>query len=224
MMNKRQVQRYFQMSGLTLRADACEGVLNVLKREDNPKEALGELIDSLKSQMLDDTGIVTQQLLAQVVSQLSHDSQDIMSESIQLLTSFELPRLHYDVMRKEFSLLKPETILGSPQDKIEMFIQRLALLEQRLMRQEVFRPQLVSTNEIAASVTLTPVESLLGRGGVRTLLGMLTQVSYLTRPDWTFILIIHSCIFFYLGRGETVLFGRQDWNGKVGFESMSSTI
>ena len=182
MMNKRQVQRYFQMSGLTLRADACEGVLNVLKREDNPKEALGELIDSLKSQMLDDTGIVTQQLLAQVVSQLSHDSQDIMSESIQLLTSFELPRLHYDVMRKEFSLLKPETILGSPQDKIEMFIQRLALLEQRLMRQEVFRPQLVSTNEIAASVTLTPVESLLGRGGVRTLLGMLTQVSYLTRP------------------------------------------
>lgn len=142
-----------------------------------------ELIDSLKSQMTSDgdtSGIVSQELLAKVVSQLSHDSQDIMSESVQLLSAFETPKLTYDTMRKEFKLSpcgNPNTsLLGNATDKVEMFLQRFNLLEQRLLRQDLFKPKLVASREASATVTLTPVESLLGRPGVRTLLGMLTQV------------------------------------------------
>jgi DNA polymerase epsilon subunit 2 len=194
--SRKRVQRAFQMNGLTLRVDACDGVLNVLKREDHPVEALQDLIENIKAHMSQhhntsatsntSAGIVTQELLQVVVSELSHDAQDIMSESIQLLNALETPRLNYDAMRKEFTLLKDNeekrSLFGQAEDKPSMFIQRLALVQQRLLKQDLFRPKLVSTSgsnidaEASVTVTLTPVESLLGKIGIRTLLGMLTQV------------------------------------------------
>ena len=74
-----------------------------------------------------------------------------------------------------------------------MFAQRYALVRQRILRQDLFRPKLVtadgrhagtssnnaggssaSTNSITHAIT--PVESLLGRSGVKFLLGMIVQV------------------------------------------------
>ena len=69
--------------------------------------------------------------------------------------------------------------------QVEMFCQRYALIQQRILRQDIFQPKLVVTTarssattsgRTAATHTLTPVESLLGRGGVRYLLGMIVQV------------------------------------------------
>jgi len=66
--------------------------------------------------------------------------------------------------------------------KVDMFSQRYALIQQRILRQDIFQPKLVtashgrSQNE-GGTHTLTPVESLLGRSGVRYLLGMIVQVS-----------------------------------------------
>jgi DNA polymerase epsilon subunit 2 len=74
---------------------------------------------------------------------------------------------------------RPHRILG----QIEMYAQRFALVQQRILKQSVFRPKLVSADGRQASsdgrhVThnLTPIESLLGRAGVRFLLGMIVQV------------------------------------------------
>ena len=63
-----------------------------------------------------------------------------------------------------------------------MFAQRYSLVHQRLLRQDVFRPKLVSGaiasggKAAEATVVLTPIESLLGRPGIRTLLGIIVQV------------------------------------------------
>jgi DNA polymerase epsilon subunit 2 len=64
-----------------------------------------------------------------------------------------------------------------------MYAQRFALVHQRILKQNVFRPKLVSADGRQASSdgrhvthTLTPIESLLGRAGVRFLLGMIVQV------------------------------------------------
>ena len=74
----------------------------------------------------------------------------------------------------------PMTLLYN--EKVDMFNQRYALIQQRILRQDVFQPQLV-TNRIGRSAqnnggthTITPVESLLGRSGKRFLLGMIVQV------------------------------------------------
>lgn len=66
-----------------------------------------------------------------------------------------------------------------------MFSQRYALIQQRILRQDIFQPKLVTTSRRSSSqgnngggahTTLTPVESLLGRNGKRFLLGMIVQV------------------------------------------------
>ena len=64
-----------------------------------------------------------------------------------------------------------------------MFAQRFALIQQRILRQDLFRPKLVSSNGHGTSTeernvthSLTPIESMLGRHGVRFLLGMIVQV------------------------------------------------
>ena len=71
-----------------------------------------------------------------------------------------------------------------------MFAQRYALIQQRILRQDIFQPKLLTArhgrnnannnqNHAGGHHTLTPVESLLGRSGVRYLLGMIVQVRYL---------------------------------------------
>ena len=62
-----------------------------------------------------------------------------------------------------------------------MFAQRFSLIQQRILRQDLFRPKLVSADGRQASSddrnvthTLTPIESLLGRTGVKFMLGMIT--------------------------------------------------
>ena len=64
-----------------------------------------------------------------------------------------------------------------------MFAQRFALVQQRILRQDLFRPKLVSADGRQASTdgrnvthSITPIESLLGRSGVKFLLGMIVQV------------------------------------------------
>ena len=74
-----------------------------------------------------------------------------------------------------------------PITQVDMFSQRYALIQQRILRQDIFQPKLVTarhgarssqSSEEGGTHTLTPVESLLGRGGIRYLLGMIVQVRF----------------------------------------------
>mmetsp|Transcript_456 Transcript_456/g.669 ORF Transcript_456/g.669 Transcript_456/m.669 type:complete len:530 (+) Transcript_456:135-1724(+) len=181
--NRRRVTRSFKTRGLTLHASALEGVISVLTRE-NPKEAeviLRAIVEACKQR---GGRIVTQDLLANVVSDLTRDAKDVNDESMQLLNAFETPRLQYDSMRKQFSLHVEgsASLFGEANDKVDMFAQRFALIRQRILKQDVFRPKLVTADGRQASSdprhvthSLTTIESLLGRSGVRFLLGMLVQ-------------------------------------------------
>lgn len=75
-----------------------------------------------------------------------------------------------------------------PITQVDMFSQRYALIQQRILRQDIFQPKLVTarhgarssqSSEEGGTHTLTPVESLLGRGGIRYLLGMIVQVRFI---------------------------------------------
>ncbi len=83
--------------------------------------------------------------------------------------------------REQKSLMSPNFYLS----KVEMFAQRYALIQQRILRQDIFQPKLVTATtsrrhgrgyDGGENITLTPVESLLGRSGRRFLLGMIVQV------------------------------------------------
>lgn len=75
-----------------------------------------------------------------------------------------------------------------------MYAQRYGLIQQRILRQDLFRPKLVTadgrrSDESSATHVLTPVESLLGRSGPKFLLGMVVQVSDFLLIICNFILV-----------------------------------
>ncbi|KAL7471464.1 hypothetical protein ACHAXS_011823 [Conticribra weissflogii] len=203
MSERKRLTRIFKMRGLSIQAPALNALMNVLRREnDHPSgdDILFAIIDEVKERMIQRGGsgggggganqfIVTTDLLEQVVADLSRDENDVTEEAVQLLDAFKTPRLGYDVMRKQFSLTRfgkeGRSICGEALDKVEMFAQRYALIQQRILRQDIFQPKLVTATtsrrhgrgyDGGENITLTPVESLLGRSGRRFLLGMIVQV------------------------------------------------
>uniref|UniRef100_A0A6V2A035 DNA polymerase II subunit 2 n=1 Tax=Ditylum brightwellii TaxID=49249 RepID=A0A6V2A035_9STRA len=206
--NRRKVARAFKMRGLSIQTSALNGMMNVLRREENPMERdekMYAILDEIKERMMMNrvsTGsgqlVVTEQLLADVVAELTRNGMDVAEEAVQLLGAFEMPRLAFDSMRKQFSLAAEamedggkRSLFGSATNKVDMYAQRFALIQQRIMRQDLFRPKLVTadgrysnnTSDTAVNAgsnnkthVITPIESLLGRTGIKVLLGMIVQV------------------------------------------------
>ena len=116
------------MRGLAVQAGALDAMLNVLSRESSQssQEVLTAVLDEIKERLMQsDRGgrggrgggggsagggggqqlVVTKSLLADVVADLSRDGGDVTEEALQLLDAFSTPRLSYDSMRKQFTLL-----------------------------------------------------------------------------------------------------------------------
>eukprot|EP00562_Extubocellulus_spinifer_P002809 CAMPEP_0178486180 /NCGR_PEP_ID=MMETSP0696-20121128/8674_1 /TAXON_ID=265572 /ORGANISM="Extubocellulus spinifer, Strain CCMP396" /LENGTH=574 /DNA_ID=CAMNT_0020113835 /DNA_START=22 /DNA_END=1746 /DNA_ORIENTATION=+ len=211
--SRRRVQRAFKMRGLAVQAPALDAMLNVLQLENaqSSQDVLVAILDEIKERLMssDRAGggggrgagaggggdrigggsqqlVVTKSLLADVVADLSRDGGDVTDEALQLLDAFRTPRLAYDSMRKQFTLMtdrmEKRSLYAEAIRKVEMFAQRYALVQQRILKQDLFRPKLVAAGKSSSSKqgggthTLTPVESLLGRSGVKFLLGMVVQV------------------------------------------------
>jgi len=115
---------------------------------------------------------------------------------LQLLNAVQMPRLGYDAMKRRFELVREgegageekRSFFGGPSDKVDMLRQRYALVHQRMLRQDLFRPNLLTANGRPISGgaqnggggdedchKITPIEGLLGRSGVKILLGMVAQ-------------------------------------------------
>lgn len=192
------------MHGLSLQASALDTLLDVVRREAevgrnkaDVNDVIFNIIDEIKDRRIqggNNSGgrsssvgnIVTSALLEDVVADFRRDAKDVTDEAVQLLDAFHMPRLDFDRMRKNFSLVpfgkEERTLYGEAVAKVDMFSQRYALIQQRILRQDIFQPKLV-TNRLGRSAqnnggthTITPVESLLGRSGRRFLLGMIVQV------------------------------------------------
>ena len=80
------------------------------------------------------------------------------SNSIQIISAFDTPRLVYDTLLQQFhhEPCKP-SLLGTAQDKLEMMTQRYAMIHQRVMRNELFKKGARSQK-----LTLTSIDRLLG--------------------------------------------------------------
>ncbi|KAK4230213.1 DNA polymerase [Podospora fimiseda] len=94
---------------------------------------------------------------------------------LKVINSFEQPRFTYNVSKKHFERVsvKP-SLLPAPSHKTEAFRNRLAVIHQRLMRNEMFQTSSVSRSDKKLYHKLTPIANLLGRhGSTHMLLGML---------------------------------------------------
>lgn len=192
--NRRKIARAFKMRGLAVQPSALDAMMNVLRREAPHKaqETLQSILDEIKERMMSSAGdsqssqlVVTKRFLSAVVADMSRNGGDFTEEAVQLLDAFQTPRLSYDSMRKQFTLItdsiESRSLFADAVHKVDMYAQRYGLILQRILRQDVFRPKLVTaegrrSDESNTAHVLTPVESLLGRSGPKFLLGMIVQV------------------------------------------------
>ncbi|KAL7496415.1 hypothetical protein ACHAWT_004572 [Skeletonema menzelii] len=204
MSERKRLTRIFKMHGLSLQASALDTLCDVVQREAevgrnkaDVNNVIFNIIDEIKDRRIQGGNgsggrsssmgnIVTSALLEDVVADFRRDAKDVSDDAVQLLDAFHMPRLDFDRMRKNFSLVpfgkEDRELYGEAVAKVDMFNQRYALIQQRILRQDIFQPKLV-TNRLGRSAqnnggthTITPVESLLGRSGRRFLLGMIVQV------------------------------------------------
>ena len=121
---RRRVTRTFKTRGLTLQAAALEGIMSVLNREGNDVESVFTAILEGCKERSGGIPLVTTELLAEVVADLTRDAKDVNEESMQLLNAFETPRLYYDAMRKQFSLKDNEerSLFGEATDKVNLVV------------------------------------------------------------------------------------------------------
>jgi len=177
-MHKR-VFRSFKLCGLGLQADAAKSLCSVLLREDDFEQALHAIIDAIKTRIERGeltSSVVDHRIIESVVAELSKDERDLSQESLQVFDSFTLPHLKYNAVRKKFYLqdAQPAKLHANAGTKALMFRERLVMIHQRVMRNPVFSPPLLSSSK-KDFVELTPIESLLGARGTKRLLGMITS-------------------------------------------------
>ena len=190
-MNKRKILQAFKTRGLTPQADTLTAFLNVLSREELNESEASEmtiaLITAIKARAKGSaSSIVTPDMLAHVVAEMSKSEEDVVNEAVQLLDGFHTKRLVYDAPNKQFFLQDEDkeayALHAGPEAKIEMYRQRFCLIHQRVLRNPMFRKGLHkgggNSKGGSAAITLTPVESLVGRSSGRFhcyILGMITQ-------------------------------------------------
>ena len=121
---RRRVTRTFKARGLTLQAAALEGIMSVLSRQENDVESVFTAILEGCKERSGGSPLVTTDLLAEVVADLTRDAKDVNEEAMQLLNAFETPRLSYDAMRKQFSLKIHEerSLFGEATDKVSVAV------------------------------------------------------------------------------------------------------
>lgn len=118
-LSRRRVIRAFKMHGLALQAPALEAMMNVLQRENSSQEVLDAILDEIRDRRLQQP-VVTEALLADVVADMSRDGRDVQEEALQLLDAYDTPRLDFDTMRKQFSLVDNpnRSFFGEANDKV----------------------------------------------------------------------------------------------------------
>lgn len=123
MSDRKRLTRIFKMHGLSLQASALDTLLDVVQREAevgrkkaDVNNVIFNIIDEIKDRRIQGGNgsggrsssvgnIVTSALLEDVVADFRRDSKDVSDDAVQLLDAFHMPRLDFDRMRKNFSLV-----------------------------------------------------------------------------------------------------------------------
>jgi hypothetical protein len=162
--------------------------LTLLHREADPAAAIQSIITEIQSYLERRGGelVVDMDCVSNVVADMSRDEDDLARESIQLYSSFKLPKLRYEPMSKMFQFdtdPAKRTVVAAASSKIEMLRERweralaasavallrlrsrcdpacrFQVLHQRLLRNPLFAPQIMGSSK-ETTVSITPIESV----------------------------------------------------------------
>ena len=175
--SRRQVIRSCQRRGWTLQPSALDGILQRLadSRGDTLPELLDHVADAMKMSGAGGGRTVTGDVWRRVLDDLEEEEEEggvtrkarETTAQLELVSAFHMPRLVYH--RESGGRFVVEeanwSLWGTAEDRIGVLARRYALLQQRVLRHELFRPDDLRLSGGVGRHRLTPIESLLGSGG-----------------------------------------------------------
>jgi DNA polymerase epsilon subunit 2 len=188
----RDLSRAFKQRGFIIQANAVRGLQNALKPGPGivaEKEVVLSWVDNVIAHLtkkIDNGGggivgnVVTEALMSEVVAELTRDQDDIVRDSLQVISAFDTPIVKFDTVNKSFyfgSREKAKSLHGTPESKVTMYRDRLDMIQQRLQRNKNFAAPSsgFSTNASRVFVELSTLDSLIGLSGRKNLMGILVQ-------------------------------------------------
>lgn len=180
----RALNRAFRRRGLTLRGGAARAAAAFVARRGGGEEAnevLQRLVAAVKergglaSAMVDEEAVVGAVAALGASSSASPGPDRPSSSSspagVAVVNAFTMPRLRYNGVRRSLDPVggPAPALHGSAADKGAMFRERYELAFQRAERH--------LRHESGGAVRITRIKSLLGSPGVKTVFGMLTQIT-----------------------------------------------
>lgn len=175
-LNKK-LSQIFRMRGLSVRPDAMQVLYDKLESDENWEATLQSLLAELQQQKLEN-GHVDSAAVQAALSAVSSRQAEHAGLGLEVVDAFGMPGLRYDAARKAFTASGvPPSMYADAEAKTTMFRLRLSLVEQRLRRNAMFKaPVLAHGVEHKAHLQLTSIDALLGRSGVRVILGMVSEL------------------------------------------------
>ncbi|CAL0323905.1 unnamed protein product [Lupinus luteus] len=186
---RKKVQRKSKIRGYNLKVDALDEILSFVSRFPNSDhdEAIDLLLDQLDHESLKST-IVDKELVQRLVSLLWETDEAVGETSVSfgsssrssicVVDAFDIPRFHYDPIRKQFyEHTSSLPVHGEASAKESLYRDRFLLLSQRLSRDQHFsKPAFDSEFSHFGSCEISPIQSLVGQTGRRWVMGLISQL------------------------------------------------
>ncbi|KAE9588280.1 putative DNA-directed DNA polymerase [Lupinus albus] len=186
---RKKVQRKSKIRGYNLKVDALDEILSFVSRFPNSDqdEAIDLLLDQIDHESLKST-IVDKELVQRLVNLLWETDEAVGETSVSfgsssrssicVIDAFDIPRFHYDPIRKQFYEHTGRLpVHGEASAKEALYRDRFLLLSQRLSRDQHFsKPAFDSEFSHFGSCEISPIQSLVGRTGRRWVMGLISQL------------------------------------------------
>jgi len=184
---KSQIQTSFKLSGLSVRLEACKYLTSLLTPVDTEERQgwIDKIVDQVQTQNLK-SNVIDKDILSIAVKECTNqESGNSNIQSINIINTFEVPRLTYSAERKKylsdsFSGREDPMLLCPADSKGRIYQDRFSMLHQRTARHDLFNSN-AQTVDNSKKFQLKAVEFLLGttnRLDDVIVLGMVTQLSH----------------------------------------------
>ncbi|KAK9905544.1 hypothetical protein WJX75_001819 [Coccomyxa subellipsoidea] len=174
---KRTVQSAFLEAGLTLEKEALNAFVTFVEDNNGGEDLVYNLLDASTKACASSTKLTATQAQT-VIGGLCGSGEQ--TEPVQIISAFDAPKLRYDPIRKVFYQVQGRPPLhGCAEDKVQMYLDRMYLLLQRLKRNRNFsRPAFAGIKADSRDfVELTELKALLGCvGQVKFVMGCISQL------------------------------------------------
>ncbi|KAK3249755.1 hypothetical protein CYMTET_40834 [Cymbomonas tetramitiformis] len=169
----------FRRHGIGLRRESIKLVAAYVVDSGLEVEAASQqVLQELEKKNLSTT-IPTEETVEDIIALLLEP--DIEEDSsVQIISAFEVPKFHYDPIRKHFWRSKSETtnLFGNAESKISIYRDRLSILQHRVQRNVLFNKPSLEFGAVKRDwCELTQIQGLAGCiGETKFILGMLSEI------------------------------------------------